>query len=529
MDLSDALGHLIDPDRPEYGPQVLAQLTAIRAAVEKSAPPAPGAETPSGPPVLDYLVPAVEKAAQGTGVAGQWMVGYGASQTSVPVVARDSRQAVLLPQQLRTALVGGVLTFQTGVLQGQSARIQAMDADGVVTTETPLTLSPNAGADVILTAAPGLARGASVAWLDRWIEHGQMLKMTSPWNGTIDLAALSGGGPLHLVLGYGFAGSVSGSAAATEVTAGANNSSTVTLSSPTGLMVALGDNAGVNLSAASGVLNVTLDVGAGAVSNIALTSASHYSTYAIGPAAEGLYTLGGYGCAFSAGRNDSSNVTLTANFTRVVLGDAGSNTMTVGLHNGAVTVGDGAGCIANVSGYNSVVTIGPASADAVTLTSNSYGATVDLGRASQSVVHIGASRLSYPVVRLGDGAGATISADAASPGAVGESSWWALYGQAQSLAAGSAYTAPAFDLTGWGPGNTAVAQVSGTAPWALGASAQVASGGPTYSLGSATATAGATLTLPNIPNVAGVVLTVTATGTAAVTLQDVGLVLTPPA
>lgn len=132
------------------------------------------------------------------------------------------------------------------------------------------------------------------------------------------------------------------------------------------------------------------------------------------------------------------------------------------------------------------------------------------------------------MVRLGDGAGATISADTASPGAVGQSSQWALYGQTQSLAAGSAYAAT-FDCTGWGTGNTAVAQVSGAAPWTLAASVQVAPGGPTYSLGSATATAGATLTLPAIPNVAGVTLTVTATGTAAVTLQDVGLVLTAPA
>lgn len=47
MDLSDVLGHLVDPDHPEYGPQVLAQLTAIRAGVEKLAPPA-AASAPAG-------------------------------------------------------------------------------------------------------------------------------------------------------------------------------------------------------------------------------------------------------------------------------------------------------------------------------------------------------------------------------------------------------------------------------------------------------------------------------------------------
>ena len=462
------------------------------------------------------------------GLAGQWEVGYGGTATTIPLVSQSSRQAIALPEATRAGLVGAVLTFESGPLAGYSTRVLDVNAAGVLTPEGYLPLSPTAGDRVAITAAPSLtAPDQTGAWLDTWIQPGRNLTLASPWNGHVNLTAGTGGGPVHLAIGYGFAGSVSGTATASDLTMGANDSSTVALSSPSGLIAKVGAESSVTLSANSGVVNVTLDVGPAAASIISLSS-GNYCTYAIGPASEGNYTLGGYGAAFAVGRNDSSVVHLTARYTSVTLGDAGASNVTAGVHNGRIEIGDGAACIANVSGYNCVVTIGAASADGVTLTGSADGATVRLGDSSQSTIHVGDSRLPYPVIRMGDSAVATVSADSSSTGAVGPSSWFDLYGQTKSLAAGSAYTTPDFNLTGWGPGNTAVAQVSGADPWELSASVQVASGGPSYSLGSATATAGATLTLADIPNVAGVTLTVKATGTAAVTVQDLGIVLTPP-
>jgi hypothetical protein len=525
---SQRLWALVDPNVAQHQrAEIIAELSDLLDATAHAAPASASASGPTAPSVPAFLQRHEPPPPARGGLAGQWAVGYNATATAIPLIGRTTRQPVTLPATTRAALVGGTLTIQTGSAEGQSARILAVDAAGTATLADSL-LGLTEGDYVELTAAPALTAGDSSAWLDEWVQPGTSLAVTSPWNGTVSLSVPSGVASTHVVIGYGFLGSVSGSASASDLRIGPASASRVTLSGPSSLRLELGTGAGGTVSADSSTNNATVQLGDGMQGTVTISGLVN-STATIGRDAAGNYTLGGTHMTVTVGSDDASSVSAStgADGVSLKLGNSGAGTVDIGATFSTIRIADGFSVSAHVSGDGHVLDVGQSAAGSYTLDDSSYAAMIYAGDGTALTVSVGASALTPSVFRFGPGSTATVTASASSSGTVGENQWWDQWKQAKALAAGDSYTTPGFDLSGWG-GGTAVATVSAAGDWTLTATVAAVSGGPSYAVGSAAATGSATVHVTAVPPNSYVTLTVDNTSAASVTIEDLGFLLLPP-
>lgn len=514
------LAQWLDPDQVRRGDAAI--VAAIDSLPDKLAPGAGHTSSPTA-------------GAERAGIAGQWVVGYGATPQSIPLIARTNHQPVALSTATRGSLAGATVTFQTGALEGQSFQVQAVSDVGILTPDRPLTAAPAAGDYIYVSAAPNMLLSVYGPWLQTRVDVGHPLSVTSPWGGTVSLTTLSE--PIEVTVGAGFTGTVTGSVTgplSLRVGQGVSTAINFDGTAVEDMALTLGNNAAgvIHVGAAGNTVKaVTVTIGDdySATASLGVIESLEHGVVELGAAAYGSVTAGFLTGKLSLG--DAMNGTVYATGGQIFL-ELGAS------FNGILETSNASGC---------VFVVGPGMSGALRGYGANLGALVHEGFSGTLVFDGGAKQVMATIgrnasvsttlssvdtatLRFGDGAANGYTAVAAASGTgtatLGLNSLWPYWGQSLVVAAGATVTSDWFDLSGWTVAMPA-ATVSGGGPWTLTMQAGRADGsGPAAAVSSASAAAGVIeaggAAVTGVP--AGRLLLAN-TGTASVNLVNLGWLL----